>query len=117
MHAMPFPVCHGASLRCTRGRSPGRLLVPPDRAVHAGALPVAQVLDHRPFVNIVPFGVCVAGLTPRQCRPDTPAPWMPGVAGVRVASTTVLDTSSSLDCQAGGLIRIAPAEDVGVGLP
>jgi hypothetical protein len=117
MTPVSFPVCHGASLRCSFGGSPGRLLVAPDRAVCVGARPVAQVLDHRPFVNIVPFGVCAAGPRPRRCMPETLAPWAHGAAGVGVASAASLHTSSTLLCLAGGVIRIAPAEDLGVRLP
>ncbi len=103
---MSYQVCHGATLQCSKGQLPGRLLVLPDRTVRAGDLPAAHVRDHRPLINIVSFGTCLAGLLPRRCIPETPQPWTPGAAQARVEQVPALDGSSRLACSVGGVIRI-----------
>ena len=103
---MSFHVCHGATLQCSKGQLPSRLLVLPDRPVRAGGLAAAHVGDHRSLVNIVSFGACLAGVLPRRCVPETPRPWTPGAAQVRVVDVPALDGASRLVCAVGGVIRI-----------
>ena len=122
---MTLPLRHGAALRCSSGRAPGRLLVPDTRRPHVVGRPLACVADHQPIVHVTPFGVCIAGAPPRICTPQTPSPWQPGVAPVTVTVTVTvtasghaaLDSASTLACAMGGVITPSPIVDDGVALP
>lgn len=116
---MTLQVCHGATLRCSQGLDPGRLLVPSTRRVTCGGVPVAEVRDHRALLNIVPFGTCVAGAWRRRCQPETLQPWSPGAAEVEIEApgARALDRASTLACERGGIIRVADDAAPAVGLP
>jgi hypothetical protein len=120
-------VCMGASLACSFGAAPSTLAVLPVNQVFAGT-PAANVLDHLPLVNVLPFGVCsspanpvVAAataaafgvLTPMPCVPATAAPWLPGNLKVLLRGAPALDASSRLLCLWGGSIQVsAPGQTV-----
>jgi hypothetical protein len=82
---------------------------------------VATIMDNKPFVNILPFGMCsslanpmvavatalAAGvLTPMPCIPVTVAPWVAGDPTVLVGNFPALTDSSVLMCNWGGVIKI-----------
>src|SRR5262245_26496846 len=90
---MGIAVASGAQLQCTFGVAPGTLNVLPVGRVNADGMPMANIMDHKPNVNIAPFGMCnsmanpqVASatsaaqgvLTPMPCVPMTQTPWTPG---------------------------------------
>ncbi len=96
-------------MMCTFGTVPSLLnILPTYRVLHT--MPVATIMDNKPMVNIMPFGMCVAPIagvpTPaRPCTPVTPAPWVPGSPTVLVGNYPALNSSSCLMCANGGQIR------------
>src|SRR3954465_4211201 len=108
---MPNHVCHGALLKCTMGVAPSSLVVLPINMVNTSNVPAANIMDHIPMVNIMPFGMCqslanpmvaaatsaaMGVLTPMPCIPMTMAPWVPGAATVLLGSMPTLDNTSTL---------------------
>jgi hypothetical protein len=121
---MPENVCMGATLKCTFGAAPSKLVVLPLNRVLTSKVPAANIMDHKPFVNILPFGTCTSManpavaaatsaamgvLTPMPCTPATAAPWAPGAPTVMIANQPALDTPSMLVCSLGGSISIQAA--------
>lgn len=118
---MALPVCAGATLQCSFGLAPSTLVVVPAGHVTAGA-PVANVMDFVPLTNVLPFGVCTSlanptvaaatsaalgVLTPQPCIPQTVAPWIPsGPVKVTGMKLPVLQSTDSLQCLWGGMIRV-----------
>ena len=117
---MPFQVCMGAMLQCSFGAAPSSLVVLPDKRVLTGT-PDATIMDNKPLVNIMPFGMCSAPsnpaviaataaalgvFTPAPCVPATPAPWMPGAQNVLIGNMPALDNNCTLTCVYGGVIKI-----------
>jgi hypothetical protein len=118
---MPLVVAAGASLACSFGTTPAALTVPPVGRVDADGAPLATIGDHRPNVNIAPFGMCttvtnpqVASatsaaqgvLTPQPCVPVTTAPWTPGSTTVSVSGQPALTSTSCCTCAWGGVVTI-----------
>jgi hypothetical protein len=117
---MGIQVAAGATLQCSFGVAPGVLTVLPVNRTMTGA-PAANIMDHVPMLNILPFGMCncpsnpmvaaataaaLGVLTPMPCIPMTSAPWMPGAPTVMVGGMPGLQNSSKLMCQWGGVIQI-----------
>jgi len=117
---MPMQVCSGALLQCTFGMAPSALTVIPINRVLSTA-PAANIMDHIPMLNIMPFGMCMCPanpavaaattaamgvLTPMPCIPVTPAPWVPGSPAILIANQPALDNTSQLMCTWGGMIAI-----------
>ena len=113
-------VCMGAMLKCTFGVAPGTLMVLPMNLVMT-KVPDANIMDNKPFLNILPFGMCqsmanpmvaaasaaaMGALVPMPCIPMTTAPWMPGSPTVLLAKMPTLNNSSKLMCMWGGVIGI-----------
>jgi hypothetical protein len=121
---MPENVCMGATLQCSFGAAPSKLIVLPLNRVMTSNVPAANIMDNKPFVNILPFGTCsslanpavaaatsaaMGVLTPMPCTPMTSAPWAPGAPTVMIANQPALDTPSKLICSFGGNISIQDA--------
>jgi hypothetical protein len=117
---MGCQVCMGASLKCSFGAAPSSLVVLPINRVFA-TMPAANIMDNKPFMNILPFGMCMSPanpmgaaataaalgvLTPMPCIPMTMAPWMPGNPKVLLGNMPTLNNSSKLMCNWGGVINI-----------
>ncbi len=117
---MGIAVCNGANLQCSFGAAPGTLVVLPINRVMA-TMPAANIMDNKPFVNILPFGMCTSMsnpavasataaalgvLTPMPCTPVTVAPWAPGAPTVLIANMPALNNSSKLMCSFGGVIQV-----------
>ena len=117
---MGIQVAVGATLQCSFGVAPSVLTVLPANRVLTGG-PAANIMDHVPMVNVLPFGMCncpsnpmvaaataaaLGVLTPMPCIPMTAAPWMPGSATVMLGGMPALQNSSKLMCQWGGVIQI-----------
>lgn len=117
---MAFLACTGAVLQCSFGAAPSTLNVLPINRVLTGT-PTANIMDGKPFLNVLPFGMCTSlanpmvaaataaalgALTPMPCIPVTPAPWMPGVPTTLIGNMPALDMNSKLMCNWGGLIQI-----------
>lgn len=123
---MGMHVCMGAMLQCSFGAAPSTLMVLPANRVVTSYMPAANIMDHKPLVNILPFGTCssmanpvVAAataakfgvMTPMPCVPATPAPWLPGSPTVLLSNMPSLQDSSKLMCTWGGVIQvIAPGQ-------
>lgn len=97
------------------------MTVLPVNRVMSGNQPAANIMDHVPMLNIMPFGMCMtpsnpavaaattaaAGvLTPVPCMPVTPAPWIPGVPNVLLGNMPALDNTCTCMCTWGGVITV-----------
>jgi hypothetical protein len=110
---------------CSFGAAPG-VLIPTPSTVLAPAMPVATIMDMKPFANIPPFGVCntmsnplvaaataaaLGALTPVPCVPVPAGTWLPGKPTVLAGGLPVLTFDSKLSCAWGGIISItAPGQ-------
>lgn len=119
---MPKHVCMGAMLQCTFGVAPSTLVVLPINRMMTTNVPAANIMDMKPMVNIMPFGMCMSPsnptvaaataaalgvLTPMPCMPLTVAPWAPGAPTVLLANMPALDDTSKLNCTWGGVISVS----------
>lgn len=108
-------------LTCSFGLAPSTLNVIPDKRTLIESKPLATIMDNKPFVNILPFGLCTSlanpitaaqtaaalgVLTPGTCTPVTPAPWVPGSPTTLVGNMPALSQSSTCMCAYGGVITI-----------
>jgi hypothetical protein len=124
--------CMGALMSCSFGAAPSSLMVLPMNRVMAGGPPAANIMDGKPMLNVLPFGVCTSManpmvaaataaalgvLTPMPCIPVTPAPWAPGSPTVLVANMPALNNASKLMCSWGGMIQVSFAGQVTVQVP
>lgn len=123
---MPMQVCMGANMMCSFGMAPSSLVVLPTNRVVTDQVPDANIMDHVPMVNIMPFGMCMSPanptvaaataaamgvLTPMPCIPNTPAPWVAGAPTVLLGNFPTLDNVSILNCIWGGVITfVTPGE-------
>jgi len=118
---MTLPVVNGAATMCTMGIAPAQLMVLPASRVMIDKQPAANIMDNKPFVNVMPFMLCnslanpvtaaqtaaaLGVLTPGTCIPTLPAPWAPGSPTVMVANMPALTASSQCVCAFGGSISI-----------
>lgn len=121
----------GAQLKCSFGVAPSALVVLPTNRVMTQT-PDANIMDHVPLANIMPFGMCQSAanpmvaaataaalgvLTPMPCIPVTAAPWAPGCATVMIGNMPALNNSSKLNCAWGGIIEILFAGQSTVCIP
>jgi hypothetical protein len=114
----------GASLQCSFGAAPSSLVVLPKNMVMTSNVPAANIMDHIPMVNIMPFGTCMSlanpmvaaatsaamgVLTPMPCIPVTTSPWVPGAPTVLLANFPALNNTSKLMCNWAGVIQVVMA--------
>lgn len=117
---MPVMVTSTTTLMCSFGAAPSVLQVLPTNKVVA-PLPSASIMDFAPFVNIMPFGVCMSlanptvasataaalgVLTPMPCVPATSSPWVPGNPKVLVGTFPAVTNTCKLMCMWGGVIQV-----------
>src|SRR6202789_133621 len=108
---MAMKTVNTAQLMCTMGLAPSVLTVLPINFTLATTQPAANIMDHIPMMNILPFGMCISPanpevasataaalgvLTPMPCIPVTPAPWAPGAPTVMLGNMPTLDNVSQL---------------------
>lgn len=106
-------------MTCTFGMAPSMLNVLPAARVMS-TMPLATIADYKPFVNIMPFGMCqslanptvaaataaaLGVLTPMPCTPVLAGPWTPGVPRVLVGGKPALNHQCKLICSYGGMIQ------------
>lgn len=118
-------------MMCSFGVSPSTLNVLPTNRV-VTTMPIANIMDNKPMVNVMPFGMCrslanpaVAAataankgvLTPQPCVPVTTAPWMPGSPTVLVANMPALSHQSKLICNWGGMIQFTSPGQTTIQVP
>lgn len=128
---MAVQVAAAATLQCSFGLAPGTLIVLPVNRVMAGS-PAANVMDNKPMVNILPFGMCnspanpmviaataaaLGVLTPMPCIPVTAAPWMPGSPTVLIGNMPAVQHSCKLMCNWGGVIQVVVPGQMTVMVP
>jgi hypothetical protein len=102
-------------------------MVLPQNRVLTSNMPAANIMDNKPMVNILPFGMCsslanptvaaattaaLGVLTPMPCIPATVAPWAPGSPTVLIANMPALNNTCMLNCMWGGVITISQAGQV-----
>jgi Domain of unknown function (DUF4280) len=129
---MPLQVCMGAMMQCSFGMAPSSLVVLPTNKVMTNMVPDANIMDHIPMTNIMPFGMCqsianpevaaattaaLGVLTPMPCIPATPAPWVAGAPTVLLGNFPSLDNVSQLMCIWGGVITFTDAGEETVQIP
>jgi hypothetical protein len=129
---MPQQVSMGASLQCSFGAAPSTLVVLPVNLVMGEGPPAANIMDHIPLVNIMPFGVCsspanptvaaataaaLGVLTPMPCVPATLTPWTLGAPTVLLGNQPSLDNVSKCMCNWGGVVSIVDPATVKTMIP
>lgn len=129
---MAQQVCNGAILKCSFGLAPSNLVVLPVNSTITSNQPAANIMDHIPMTNIIPFGMCTSPanpavaaataaalgvLTPQPCIPNTPAPWAPGVPTVLIGNQPAVDNNCKLMCVWGGVIEIVMPGQVTHDIP
>jgi hypothetical protein len=117
---MALQVNMGTMLQCSFGAAPSSMVVLPANRVLTST-PDANIMDNKPLVNVMPFGMCsspanptvaaataaaLGVLTPMPCVPATPAPWVPGAPTVLIGSIPALDNNCKLMCLWGGVIQV-----------
>ena len=120
---MPIQVVKNAILKCAFAVPPGvsTLGVLPINRVKSGGQLAANIMDHKPMVNIKPFGMCMTlsnpqvasattaaqgVLTPQPCMPVTTSPWVPGAPTVQIGGQPALDNTCTCMCMWGGVITV-----------
>ncbi|KVP58476.1 hypothetical protein WJ92_10545 [Burkholderia ubonensis] len=129
---MPHQVSMGATLMCSYGAAPSKLVVLPVNRVIGEGPSAANIKDHMPMINILPFGTCsslmnptVASataaatgvLTPMPCIPATLSPWTPGAPNVMLGNQPSLDNVSTCKCMWGGVVSIVEPATVKTMIP
>jgi len=129
---MAKPVVMGAMMQCSFGAAPSALIVLPVNRVMAEGRPAANIMDHKPVVNIPTFGMCTAPTnpaviaatsaalgvpTPAPCVPVVPAPWAPGSPTVPIANMPALNDTSKCMCAWAGAISITTPGTVKTDIP
>ncbi len=122
----------GAQMKCSFGMAPSALVVLPINRVQTNMVPDANIMDHIPMTNIMPFGMCMSAanptvaaataaalgvLTPMPCIPATPTPWVPGAPTVQLGNQPTLDNTCTLNCIWGGVITFITPGEVTVMVP
>jgi hypothetical protein len=122
----------GAMMQCSFGVAPSSLVVLPTNRVMTNMVPDANIMDHIPMTNIMPFGMCMSianpmvasataaalgVLTPMPCIPNTPAPWVTGAPTVLLGNFPSLDNVSQLMCMWAGVITFVDAGETTVQIP
>ncbi len=129
---MPLQVVNGAQLMCSFGAAPSSLVVLPVNHEQCGNQFAANIMDHAPMVNIMPFGMCMSlanpqvaaatsaalgVLTPQPCIPATASPWTPGAVTVLLGNQPALDNVSTCMCNWAGVITVANPGQTSTQIP
>jgi len=124
-------VCGGATLQCSFGVAPSTLMVLPVNRVTT-TMPIANIMDNKPMVNILPFGMCqtmsnpavaaataakLGVFTPAPCVPVIAAPWAPGSPTVHIGNMPALTNTSKCMCNWGGVIQIVNPGQMTIQVP
>ncbi|MEO6158356.1 MAG: DUF4280 domain-containing protein [Ilumatobacteraceae bacterium] len=129
---MGMLVTMGAQLACSFGVAPSPFVVIPTNKTLGGPTPAANIMDSKPMVNVMPFGMCTSlanpivaaataaalgVLTPMPCIPAVAAPWVPGSPTVLLANMPALNNSSKCMCSYGGVIQVVSPGQFTVQVP
>lgn len=114
-------VVMGAITECTWGTKESRLILPLSHGVYINGKAQLNIMDFKPFYNILPFGKCKSLVNPAVqaaiaasngsvresvCMPVIVTPWVNGKADNKVAGHDALLCSSTNLCMFCGLITI-----------
>lgn len=125
---MKQEVTTGATLQCSFGVAPSSLIVTTENK-DTQITPAATIMDHIPFKNILPFGMCTSlanpavasataaalgVLTPMPCVPMTMSPWLPGSVTALTGNKPTLNNSCKLICHWGGCINVISSGQIPV---
>lgn len=128
---MGMCVCGGAAITCSFGAAPSVFTVLPDNKA-VSSMPLATIMDNKPMVNVMPFGMCMSmanpqvaaataaalgTLTPMPCMPVISAPWAPGCPTVLIGNKPALNQTSKLMCNWGGVIQITNPGTMNIQVP
>ena len=128
---MALAVCGGAMIQCSFGMAPSALMVLPQNKV-MNVMGLANIMDNKPMVNIMPFGMCssmanptvasataaaLGVLTPMPCIPVIPGPWAPGSPTCLIGGQPALNNSCKLTCAYGGVIQITNPGQTTIQIP
>ncbi|MDR2794350.1 MAG: DUF4280 domain-containing protein [Holosporaceae bacterium] len=126
---MGLGVSATALLTCPMGVAPTPLTVLPASMVMGKTGPIGSAPDCVPFLNIVPFGVCMSManpttaaltaaalgiLTPGPCIPTPAGIWLPMKPTVMTKLGPILNSDTMLICAYGGVIKPASPGQVTV---
>ena len=118
---MPLPLVAGAQTMCSFGLAPSTLMVTPEKRILVENRPVANITDIKPFVNILPFGLCTSlanpitaaqtaaalgVLTPGVCTPVIVAPWLPGAPTALSGPAPTAHQGCQCMCAYGGVVTV-----------
>ena len=98
-------VVNGATIECTGSRKKSFLVVPPSFMIEVGGQHSANIKQHKPIENILPFGICEIQPGKPPCIPVTPTPWEPGETTVDFGQEPTLEVKSKCKCSHGGIIE------------
>jgi len=129
---MADQVSMSAKLKCSMGEAPSDLVVLPKNKVFGDGPIAANIMDHIPMVNIMPFGMCKSlanpmvaaataanygSLTKMPCTPVTPGPWTPGSPTVLLGGAPTLNNTSVCTCNWAGVIKITSPATTKIKVP
>lgn len=129
---MSIATCMSAMCKCSFGTAPSTFMAAPIHQSLTTSKPDANIQDHIPFLNIMPFGMCMSlanpmvaaataaalgVLTPMPCIPMTTSPWIIGAPTVMLTSQPMLDKNSMLMCNWAGVIQIQMPGEFTVMVP
>lgn len=117
-------------IKCSMGSAPSALTVLPNRTVLLAGMPMGNISDFKPLVNIAPFGLCrslanpvVASATaanygrlqPMPCIPNTMTPWFVGKMDTLIKGQPALLLSCKCTCAWAGIISFKDSGQHGQG--
>lgn len=127
---MDVLVTLGAMASCTMGAAPAPIMLMPQPPVMAPT-PVGTIASVVPFMNIMPFGVCISlanpavaaataaalgVLVPMPCVPVPVGLWAPGAPTVLMGGIPALGASNFLMCAWAGKISVSSSAQQKVGM-
>ena len=125
---MANPVVNFSVCTCSFGMTPCPLPVTSQQTVITSNMPQGTIMDNHPPT----FGMCSSmanptvaaataaafgALTPMPCVPAVAAPWAPGAPTVLVCGKPLLNNTSKLLCNFGGVIQISMTSALTVQTP
>jgi hypothetical protein len=110
---MPQAVAMGATLQCSCGSAPAKLIVDSQTRYTIDDKLAATIMDCKPGSNIPPFGMCsiltaAASGTPTPCAMIPAGPWLAGsTSQIELGDKLALLSTDKLNCGVPGIISIA----------
>lgn len=114
-------VVQGAKLKCTFGSQESTFQVPVDHKIYINNKPQGNMMDFKPMMNIMPFGLCSSLANPTvaaataaasgvlqkmPCIPATVTPWFNVKMDVLLEYFPAMLDSSKTMCMWCGMISI-----------